>query len=232
MTNVLTLWRSAGLRSYLEHVRSTSTIVLSGNFEDQQVLAIWHENMYLGLLACSSVKGLAVYAWKHRMAEFSVDLMRSLGLHVIEGSEDNLYGRKAVTNWLSGGSDRKLVVAVDGPLGPRRVVKKGALHFAATSGVPVRAVTFSAVGMHRLPTWDSRCVPEPGVRITMSNEREILPGKLDSTSDLQRALQNESTESSPQFTASALAGRCWVRACSGPYYFGHITWGSITPADG
>ena len=90
MTTRLTRWRIAGLRAYLERVRSTSTIELRGEFESQQILAIWHENIYLALLAGSSVKGLAVYVWKHRLAGFSASLIRSFGLHVIEGSEDNL----------------------------------------------------------------------------------------------------------------------------------------------
>jgi hypothetical protein len=111
-------------------------------------------------------------------------------------------------------------------------MKEGALRFAALADAPVRVAAFSAVGVHRLPTWDSRCVPEPGVRMTLSNEVEILPGSLGAASDLQRALRKEFTGSSPQLTAGALAGRCWVRACSGPYYFGRITFGSVAPPDG
>jgi hypothetical protein len=65
--------------------------------------------MYLALVACKPIKGIAVYVWKHRHAAFSIGLIRSCGIHVIEGSEDNLYGRRAVTTWLSGGADRKLV---------------------------------------------------------------------------------------------------------------------------
>jgi lysophospholipid acyltransferase (LPLAT)-like uncharacterized protein len=197
--------------------------VLRGDFDTQQVIALWHENIYLSLLASSFLQGVAVYVWKHRMAEFSARLIRSFGLHVIEGGPDNLYGQRAVKAWLRGGPARKLVVAVDGPLGPRRVVKRGALHFAAVAGIPLRGALFSATSSHRLPTWDGRTVPEPGLRLIMSNTSPIDLEQSDAVSRLQRHLDCESMDAKPRHTASVLAWRCWARACIGPYYWGRIT---------
>jgi len=223
ISDALASWRNAGLFAYLRRVRATSEIVLRGDFETPQVIALWHENIYLSLLASSLVQGIAVYVWKHRMAEFSARLIRSFGLHVVEGGEDNLYGQRAVKDWLRAGPTRKLVVAVDGPLGPRRIAKRGALHFAAAAGIPVRAALFSVTCGHRLPTWDGRIVPEPGLRITMSNASPIDPKESGAVSLLQQQLDSEPIEARPRYTASVLAWRCWVRACTGPYYWGRIT---------
>ena len=228
MKDRIAAWRIAKLHAYLEYVSRTSVVAVKGDFDSRQVLAMWHEHIYLALVACHSIKGVAVYVWKHPQAAFSAALIRSCGMHVIEGSEENLYGRRTVTAWLSGAADRKLVVAVDGPWGPRRVAKRGALLFAGLAGVSLRALTFSAVGVHRLPTWDDRCVPESGLRLTMSNESEILPGTCDARHNLERVLRLQSLTSSPQLSARALAGRCWVRACAGPHFFGRATFPGIS----
>jgi lysophospholipid acyltransferase (LPLAT)-like uncharacterized protein len=63
------------------------------------------------------------------------------------------------------GEGRDVLIAVDGPHGPRHHVAAGALWLARSTGVEVRPVGFAAWPAFRLPRWDRLLVPLPGARI-------------------------------------------------------------------
>ena len=52
-------------------------------------------------------------------------------------------------------------VTPDGPQGPARILKKGALHIAAQSGVPLLPVRISASRCYRTASWDRKIHPLP-----------------------------------------------------------------------
>lgn len=57
-----------------------------------------------------------------------------------------------------------VLIAVDGPRGPRRQAKAGALWLAAATGAPLVPVGVAAEPVLRLPRWDRHMVPLPGAR--------------------------------------------------------------------
>lgn len=64
---------------------------------------------------------------------------------------------------LKNGSD--VIIALDGPAGPRRHARPGALWLAAIADVPVMPVGCAASMAWRVPRWDRHLVPLPGARI-------------------------------------------------------------------
>lgn len=60
---------------------------------------------------------------------------------------------------LRNGNDALL--ALDGPAGPRRIAKHGALWLAAQGGFEMRGAAFAARPAFRLPRWDRQLVPLP-----------------------------------------------------------------------
>jgi len=52
-------------------------------------------------------------------------------------------------------------ISPDGPAGPPRVLKKGALHLAWRSGAPIVPLTFEPSRSVRVKSWDSRRIPLP-----------------------------------------------------------------------
>ena len=58
-------------------------------------------------------------------------------------------------------------VAPDGPGGPVRVLKRGVLHMAARSGVPVTPLAFDHGAAWRAPSWDRKWIVLPFSRITV-----------------------------------------------------------------
>jgi lysophospholipid acyltransferase (LPLAT)-like uncharacterized protein len=53
------------------------------------------------------------------------------------------------------------VISPDGPHGPQGVLKKGVLHIALQSGVPILPVRFIAPRTFVLPSWDKKLLPLP-----------------------------------------------------------------------
>ena len=52
-------------------------------------------------------------------------------------------------------------VTPDGPNGPARTLKKGVLHMAVQSGVPILPVRVSANRCYRTESWDRKMQPLP-----------------------------------------------------------------------
>jgi len=59
-------------------------------------------------------------------------------------------------------------ISPDGPYGPPRVLKKGVLHIARKSGVPIVPLTIRASRGLRLPSWDAKQLPLPFSRIAVT----------------------------------------------------------------
>ncbi len=56
-------------------------------------------------------------------------------------------------------------ITPDGPKGPARSLKKGVLHIALQSGVPIVPLAISASHFVPVPSWDSKKHPPPFSRI-------------------------------------------------------------------
>jgi lysophospholipid acyltransferase (LPLAT)-like uncharacterized protein len=110
----------------------------------------------------TGAKGAAVKEW---IGEF--------GIVPVQVSGDAMDGlalrrmRKALRN----GFD--VITAVDGPAGPRRRVRPGALWLSATAGVPIMPVGCAALPSFRVPRWDRHLVPLPGSRIVAAFGRPM-----------------------------------------------------------
>lgn len=150
--------------------------------QDQVVLAMWHE---YNLVA-------AVAAWRlrpdARHVSFSTqtlrgDVMNAMLARLNGGSVPlpavgDRVGAAALTRELARvgrESDASLVVAPDGPLGPYREAKPGALIVARESGLPIQTWAVTASPSFRLRRrWDRQIVPLPFCRLRVG-EGEPLP---------------------------------------------------------
>lgn len=67
-----------------------------------------------------------------------------------------------------------VAIALDGPHGPARILRPGALWLARLSGKPLLAVGCAARPAIRLPRWDRLLVPLPNARIAVACAAPIL----------------------------------------------------------
>ncbi len=96
-----------------------------------------------------------------------------MGIRVLLGSGGE-EGRKAANELVEllrrGWST---VISPDGPYGPQRVLKKGVLHIALQSGVPILPVRFIVPRTFALPSWDRKLLPLPFSIVTVVFEEPI-----------------------------------------------------------
>ena len=195
-----------GMAMYLRLVARTCRI--TGDVtDDQVVLAFWHEFN----LSCFAV---AVARRRHlRHASFSTrgfrgvvitNLLRRSGADVrvlALPEEGDRSGARDFTLRLArlsrGGYS--LVVTPDGPFGPPRVAKPGALIVARESGLPIQPWAVSVRPALRLTRrWDRQLVPLPFSQIRVSAGEPLTIGPRERLGarvpDLQRAMDEVTDE--------------------------------------
>lgn len=159
------------------------------------VYAIWHDELF-PLVWHASRKGLRVGAMvsQSRDGELIARIIESVGLPTIRGSSSR-GGVKALVSAIRlierQGYD--VVITVDGPRGPRHVVKDGAIHLASRTGAHIMPVR---VSMHRAhvfqKAWDKFQLPWPFAkcRIVFGQDYAV-PRNLDEAEIVQERLRLE-----------------------------------------
>jgi hypothetical protein len=134
------------------------------------IYALWHGRLLMipwlsaRLTAAHGARTIRVLASRSRDGELIARYVRRFGLQTIRGSSSRggAAALRALAGALRAGDD--VVVAPDGPRGPRHRVQAGLPALAALSGVPVIPLAFAAHPARRLATWDAFLVPAPFAR--------------------------------------------------------------------
>jgi lysophospholipid acyltransferase (LPLAT)-like uncharacterized protein len=178
------------------------TCRLSGEVtQDQVVLAFWHEfNLSCYVVAMARRRRLphASFSTRGFRGVVITNLLRRSGADVrvlpLPAQGDRAGGR-TFAHRLAGLSRAgySLVVTPDGPFGPSRVAKPGAIIVAREAGLPIQPWAASVRPSLRLTgRWDRQIVPLPFSRIHLSAGRRLAFGPRERLSargvDLQRAL--------------------------------------------
>lgn len=164
-----TAWgRAIGRYGRLIVTAKTSEFIWEAPLEKEPCIWIgWHEYNLITIaahravikrpvaaLALSGLSGQAMRGWLKASDVLPIPLRndREIGTAL-----------RAMRHALRDGFD--ILIAVDGPSGPRRQVKPGALWLAAVSGAIIRPVGAAARPALRLPRWDRHAIPLPGAQI-------------------------------------------------------------------
>ena len=191
-----------GIAMYLRLVARTCRI--SGEVtEDQVVLAFWHEfNLTCFVVAMARRRRLphASFSTRGFRGVVITSLLRRSGADVrvlpLPAEGDRAGGRDFALR-LAGLSRAgySLVVTPDGPFGPPRIAKPGAIIVAREAGLPIQPWAASVRPSLRLTRrWDRQIVPLPFARIHLSAGRRLSFGPRERLAargaDLQRALDD------------------------------------------
>jgi len=188
-----------------ENLTTAASMVKSGAY----ALALWHENI-LASLAVMRGTPMAPLASLSKDGAIVTAVMERMQFKIIRGSSSK-GGSEARDELVAVTCDGYLpTVTVDGPRGPRRVLKSGIVDVGRRTGVAI--VPFAAVGsrswvLHR--TWDHFQIPKPFTTIHVvygtpvkvpANTGGLAFGKMRAA--IQAALN------STQAAAEALAAKC------------------------
>lgn len=124
----------------------------------------------LGFLISPSVDG-----------EIPALLVSKAGAQAIRGSSSNT-GARALRDYYEAVVKQGISPAItpDGPRGPRREFKPGAILIAQMTGRPLLPMAYAASRVFLFPTWDRFALPWPFARIVLAvGEPHVVPKGLD-----------------------------------------------------
>lgn len=173
-----------GLALYLRLVVRTCRVIGPAT-RDQVVLTFWHEFNMLTFVVARKRRGdlpHASFSTSGFRGAVITSMLRNSGTRVevfeLPPEADRAAGRAfALRMARVAESGASLIVTPDGPFGPHRVAKPGALILARASGLQVQPWAMSVRPSIRLKArWDRQLVPLPFSRIRIvEGERMTVP---------------------------------------------------------
>jgi lysophospholipid acyltransferase (LPLAT)-like uncharacterized protein len=131
------------------------------------VFVFWHAEM-LPLIRLHRNEGAVVLVSEHADGEYMTRILHRQGFRTIRGSSTR--GATAALKGLirEARAGRDIAVTPDGPRGPAREFKVGALAVAQSTGLPIIPVAVDASPSWHLGSWDRFLVPRPFARVRVA----------------------------------------------------------------
>jgi lysophospholipid acyltransferase (LPLAT)-like uncharacterized protein len=143
--------------------------------KERFIYAFWHETLLVP--AAIRVK-IHMLISQHADGELIARMCRHLGHDVVRGSSTR-GGGTALLELVRCSKHSHLGVTPDGPRGPRRQAKMGAIYMASLTGLPIIPVGIGFTNAWRLKSWDRFAIPKPWTASLVVTGRAIhVPAKV------------------------------------------------------
>lgn len=128
------------------------------------IFILWHARL-LSLVHRHRGEGVVALVSRHRDGEYIARVIRRGGFEAARGSSTRGGGEalRDLVRWTRKGHD--IAITPDGPKGPARRLKPGALTLARITGLPLMPAAAAASRSWRAASWDRFVVPAPFARI-------------------------------------------------------------------
>lgn len=142
------------------------------------VFLLWHEAL-LPLLWQHRAQGVAIVVSEARDGQYLSDLAVSLGYRAVRGSSTRGGARALLGAVRELQAGHPVAFTPDGPRGPRRELKPGAVAAAQRGGGVIVPIHAEADRAWRLHSWDRFMIPQPLARVWITYGRpfEVGPGE-------------------------------------------------------
>jgi len=184
---------------------------LAGRTDGAYILAIWHQNLFAGILAQTGHPHVVMVS-RSRHADPLSYVCRRLGHTVVRGSsrrgqrdKGGQEARDQMVEVLQRGVPG--AITVDGPVGPAHEVKRGIIDMARHTGLPIVPYAVVAHRYWSFRTWDRFRLPKPFSKIDIRYgaplwvAADATPAQI---SDLQSLLATRITALDPLPHAAAV----------------------------
>lgn len=167
--------------------------------QEQVIFAIWHESNLAAAVSAYRLRGdnrAIVFSTRGFRGIVMNTMLDGLGSGVVTLPEEGAQSRAeaaSVSRLMArvGQSGWSLVISCDGPWGPHRVAKPGALIVARESGIPILPWAISVRPTWRLKRrWDRYIVPLPFARMRVEEGPMIRVGERDRIKPILPQLQS------------------------------------------
>ncbi|MBN1549903.1 lysophospholipid acyltransferase family protein [bacterium] len=150
------------------------------------ILVHWHEDD-LSLIGPHRYRNYCVLISHSRDGDILAHVMSKLGYSVVRGSSSKGGARGLIQLIRKAKSGSNVIVTVDGPRGPRHIVKPGAILLSQKSKQPI--ITVAAVAAKRYvfrKSWSQTYLPAPFSRVIIGYGGPIDPPKSGDASNLEK----------------------------------------------
>jgi lysophospholipid acyltransferase (LPLAT)-like uncharacterized protein len=127
------------------------------------ILCVWHDVLLIPTFAGvpAARRQTCCLVSKHQDGTYLAEVMGFLGYTTVRGSSKR-GGAGAVKQMLEDTAGRHIVITPDGPRGPRRKMKPGAVYVATQTGRPISAGAYACRRAWRIPAdWTDFVIPKP-----------------------------------------------------------------------
>ena len=130
------------------------------------VLVCWHEHL-LQIVHYHRDEGMVALVSEHSDGEILARILARIGTGTARGSSTR-GGMKGLRELVRAGREgHDLALTPDGPRGPRRVFKLGALAAAQMTGFPIVPMATRASAAWRFGSWDRFLLPKPFAKLQL-----------------------------------------------------------------
>ena len=137
------------------------------------IYALWHAQQ-LPLTLRHRRENIAVIVSQHRDGEIISRMVEGIGYRTIRGSSTR-GGSAALREFAQAASaGHPLAITTDGPQGPARQCKPGAILAASRTGLPIVPAAAASVRSWTFNSWDRFRVPRPGSIVYLTYGDPIL----------------------------------------------------------
>ncbi len=152
------------------------------------VLVLWHENFQVPIWVFRH-RGIFALVSQHFDGEVIARILKRIGYRTIRGSStrggvEALHQLRRVLQQRG-----QIAITPDGPTGPRRKVKFGAVKLAAETGAPILPLGYAATREKRMKSWDRFRVVLPFSRSVVYVGQPIYLQPLNSMRKIVAAAQ-------------------------------------------
>ena len=103
--------------------------------QHRSLFCVWHDAI-VGAIFCGQTVNVAALVSQNYDGTIVADILDAVGIQPVRGSSSR-GGAAAIREMFALAERKHLVIATDGPRGPRRVVKDGIIYLASQSGRPI-----------------------------------------------------------------------------------------------
>jgi lysophospholipid acyltransferase (LPLAT)-like uncharacterized protein len=131
------------------------------------IFVFWHGQL-LPLVHAHRGEGIVVLVSEHADGEIITRIIHRYGFGSARGSSTRGATRGLRELLRAARSGRDLALTPDGPRGPARIIKPGALMVAKITGLPVVPLAVGARRASYLGSWDRFMIPHPATRVDIA----------------------------------------------------------------
>ena len=141
----------------------------------KMIVAIWHQRIIpvVGYAKKFSVYAPSAMISQSRDGDIIAGVASLLNFRPVRGSSSR-GGKEALADMIADLAENQVAVhALDGPRGPRGIVKPGLIVMAQLSGIPIVPVYISVNRAWVLNSWDLTLIPKPFSTVTVRWDKPI-----------------------------------------------------------